>query len=335
MNRSRRCLGAAAFLLLCPFVAGQEPTPFAPPSPAAVLVPPGQVPPPVPGPAGGLVPLQPPPGPFAQPVSPREANAGFLFGLELAIITPHLGGSLAGGALDTTLEPTFLIGYRFLSGRSVQLEYRYFGANGDQTAFLAGDPAPITIHRHVEANIFDLDVRFLQNQWPLLFRSQWELGARVANISTLAYRPSPTFLSLVSNRFQGAGPLIDWRLSWAVFDTGLELFGRSDIAALFGHNQGFSQQNPGAGIPAGPVVHMSDGKVTWNGRFQLGAGYWFDWGRSRLQIAGGYELDAFYINGAGELNPAASGVGSLFGQVKQGGARLVNKGPFLDVEFKY
>src|SRR5262249_51801879 len=144
------------------------------------------------------------------------------------------------------------------------------------------------------------------------------------------------FFSIVSNRFQGAGPLADWRLSWALFDTGLEIFGRSDIAVLFGTNRGYSQQVPSPGIPGTPVSHNATGKVAWNCRWEVGASYWLDWGRSRVQIMAGYEVDGYFFTDSGQLSATYSSTNPfVVTGVTTGNTRLINKGPFLNVEFKY
>src|SRR5262249_42451689 len=331
MNRCRLILTAWAGLAVAALASAQSP--FAPPatlqppvpsSPAErVLVAPPQAP----------VPVDPYRPRLQEPPCPLE---GPLFGLEIDVVRPSLGGYIATGPLNTAVPFNLLLGWQFPSGRAIIFEYMYFGANADRTTLFPNDPAPVVTHRHIEGQVFDLDVRFLEGGWALL-KTQTELGVRFANLSYYAFRPSENFPSLVSNRFKGAGPHLDYKLAVPVFDTGFEFYGRTDFGILFGSNHGFSQVQDPPGV--GPRVdwpHTGGGKIVGTGRFQLGISYWFHMGYSRVTLSGGYQFDGYLFPRAGERVASGGGVLGMFPfSYEPGYVTLANKGPFVRVEVKY
>src|SRR5205807_115375 len=129
--------------------------------------------------------------PVDQPLLPPlpQHPDGPLFGLQLGLSRPSLGGYLATGPLNIAVPFNTLIGWKFPSGRALLFEYMYFGANADRTTQFPLDPAPVVTHRHIEGHVMDFDVRFLEGGWALL-KSQTELGIRVADLSYFAFRPS-------------------------------------------------------------------------------------------------------------------------------------------------
>ncbi|MFL5339566.1 MAG: hypothetical protein ACJ8F7_05300 [Gemmataceae bacterium] len=234
MNRSR-LLAWAALL-----AAAAQPAPFAPPpgnGSSAILLPPSDRP-------EILTPV-----PHDAPPAVRALTQGWVVGTDVALIRPHFRGDIVGGPLDTTVSPGLIVGYEFPSTRAILFEYRYFGASGDSTFHYQNDPAPSNVHRHTEGHLLDFDIRFREDGAALL-RSQWQVGIRAVDISVFGFNPSPNWLSLVSNRFNGAGPHGSYQLAFTLFDTGFELFALGDVGVLYGNNRGFSQvPNP---PPAGP-----------------------------------------------------------------------------------
>lgn len=307
------------------------------------FAPPATLQPPVPASPAERVLVAPPPGaaPVDDPYRPRLQPPpcpleGPLFGLEIDVVRPSLGGYIATGPLNTAVPFNILLGWQFPTGRAIIFEYMYFGANADRTTLFPNDPAPVVTHRHIEGQIFDLDVRFLEGGYALL-KTQTETGIRFANLSYYASRPSQNYPSLVSNRFQGAGPHLDYKIAVPVFETGLEFYGRGDIGILFGTNHGFSQvlSPPGVGPPV-DWSHTGDGKVVGTGRFQLGLSYWFRVGYSRITVSGGYQFDGYIFPGAGERIASGGGPLGLFPfKYEPGYVSLANKGLFLRAELKY
>ena len=324
MNRSR--LLAWAALLAAPVLAAAQPAPFAPPSgngSSAILLPPSDHP----------EILTPAPVPHDAPPAVRALNQGWVFGADIDVIRPHFRGDIVGGPLDTTVSPGIIIGYEFPSTRAILFEYRYFGASGDNTFHYQNDPAPSNVHRHTEGHVLDFDIRFREDGAALL-KSQWEVGIRAVDISVYGFNPSPNWLSLVSNRFNGAGPHLSYQLAFTLFDTGFEVFALGDVGVLYGKNRGFSQvPNPPPDGPRVDLRHDSNNAFAWTLRWEVGASYWFRWGASRVSLAGGYGMDAYDFVRAGQQ--VVTGGGLLPVRYDPGDVRLVNTGPFVRFELRY
>jgi hypothetical protein len=313
--------------------ASVAPAQFVPPATLQTPVPAFQPPPA----AQVLVSPQPCPVVFVQPNQPPPPppNAGILFGFQLGIDRPSLGGYLAGGPLNVEIPLDVMLGYQFPSGRALLFDYRYFGANADRTTQFPGDPGPVVTHRHIEGQDFDFDVRFLEGGWELL-KTQTEIGLMATNISYRAFRPSENYPSLVVNRFEGAGPHLNYKLVVPIYRTGFEFFVLSDGGFLWGRNYGFSQ-NPSPPYIGPRVNYPNNGNTTLlTERLQLAGSYRFNLRYSRVTLTGGYEIDGYLFPNGGEYVGYGGGPLGLFPfRYQPGYVTLANQGPFVRMEVKY
>ena len=334
MKRCRLVLPAIVGLAVAALAPAQSP--FAPPATLQVPVPASAAERVLVAPQPALVPVDDPYQPrlLDRPPAPTTPG-GPLFGLQLAVVRPSLGGYIAAGPLNTAVPLTVMLGWQFPSCRAVIFEYLYFGSNADRTTQFPNDPGPVVTHRHIEGHVVNLDVRFLEGGWEFL-KTQTELGLKAANISYRAERPSTNYPSLVVNRFQGLGPHLDYKVALAVYETGLEFFVRSDTGLLFGKNHGFSQ----APLPPfiGPRVDYPNNgdAIAFTSRLQLGASYWFRMGYSRVAVSGGYEIDGYLFKTGGEFVGFGGGPLGLFPfSFQPAYVTLANKGLFVRMEVKY
>jgi hypothetical protein len=302
-----------------PLVLSAQPIPPPPPPPptggsGAILLPPVAIPIRPDGPARVLIPdvLPPPPA--------------WIFGLDLSLLKSRFRGDWPGGDLQRVVSPEILAGYRFDTGRMLHLDYRFFVDSGS-TLLPAGE-----ISNRVDGHTLDLNFRFLDDPLGTFTRSRWDLGVRGALVffdANTAFSLNPAWVggTRMTHHFIGAGPHADYRIAAGLQEIGLEVFAQSDLALLYGQRtvraMPIAPQPPGSPLPQSDT---SDGFI-FQGKFRFGVDWTLPLRFTQVRVGAGYQIDAWLFPGVGFSSP-----GNLF-NIRQ--TNLVNRGPFVRVEFSY
>lgn len=174
------------------------------------------------------------------------ANLGWLAGLELDAVIPHIrnrlsapvavgGGTndqlhIPGPDLGWTVSPRIELGYRWGQGAGEVIgAYRLLDDGGSQT--VAGGNV---LHTRLSLHVFDLDYANHEYSLGPLWDMKWRVGLRAANM-TIGYRADgPAGAKNVSNFFWGVGPHVGLDLRRRLGSSGLALFGRLEGSAPAG-----------------------------------------------------------------------------------------------------
>jgi hypothetical protein len=216
-------------------------------------------------PAGQVPVIEPKPAPFVDdsPVGPP----GWFGEADLFVVWPHLNTHLRGtpnqgtdtvflttaGSLDTTVSPTFVLGYRLPEQLGeFSLAYRFEVA--EHSGFPTDPLGGTTQRDRLNVNLVDLDWAHdspfaLPEGWGLRFN----VGVRVSTIffdTQRGFNPANAAGQLserASSNFWGAGPEAGCAVARELFVPGLALVGKVTGAHLFGSiHQSFAETTPGA-----------------------------------------------------------------------------------------
>jgi hypothetical protein len=276
---------------------------------------------PVPVAPGGPLTYQPPPpgvpdvppsGPFESgpvPAGPTLGD-GWYIDAEAAILFPTVRGhasppfSVPFQSLNTTISPTFELGYRLPESQGYFIgTYRFLNADGTGTAF-ANDGTQFSVRSHLSVQSFALDYGSVPEAFER-YTFSWRLGARVDALYFDSRATNGVDTLQASNYFFGGGPHARAEVTRSIgMVPGLSVFGRLDGTVLVGHvQQRFHDE------AAGFLVTIRDFRTVPVVQAQLGLSYVPTW-LPGLRISSGYEFEEYFAVGTLGFGPNGSDVTS-------------------------
>jgi hypothetical protein len=298
-------------------------------------------------PAEGSPPIlmpPPPPEPLPLPLAPdlwedrpRYPPPGWIAGIELDLVGPHIKNRLRAevqitpnlidtihvpmAPLDWTGSPRFEVGYRCPNnGGQIWGAYRFLTTEGHATFVDADGDIVGNLKSRLDFNVIDFAYGaglFAPGPYSDL---QWSVGARLAQIYFDSRAADVFQEARTSNHFVGAGPLgaLEW---WRRLELpGLAVFGRLEGSVPLGSiHQSFEEVftlSHGQRIGAATSQRMTQAIPTIS--FDIGLGWTPHWSRySRLSF--GYHFEHWWD----------------LGEVNDSSAELTTQGLFLKGEINY
>lgn len=238
---------------------------------------------PVPSPSTPLA-YQPPPPPPPVPL-PFEAGpvpAGpampdsYIFNAEIAILFPKVQGHATPTyfvpfqGLNTTVSPTFEMGYRLPENRGAFLgTYRFLNAEGTGSVPALGGLPDFAVKSRLSVQSFGLDYASAADEFAPRYTFTWRIGARVDEVYFDSRASNGALTYQASNYFFGGGPHaraeLERRLTYV---PGLSVFGRLDGSVLVGYvQQRYRDESIGA------LITCRDNRTVPTVQAQLGLVY--------------------------------------------------------------
>jgi hypothetical protein len=280
---------------------------------------------------------------IGDPLLDRPGTPGWVADVELGIVSPHVmnrlfetvtrtsGASsvvqLPSAQIDTTVMPRFEFGYQFgQAAGQLLVSYRFL--DGQATNFASAGVVPafgpggVPVTSRLSLNTADLDYGSVEPLTVLGVEMKWRVGVRMLLEFNDSQANNGTLAQTTSNHYLGFGPhaMVDFRRPIA--DTGLSLFGRVEMAMVFGGlDQIYTESLTAGGVVDSGLTHDSNyGQVT---SLAIQAGLtWTPQSHPNFHVTAGYLFEHFW-----DLGTAATGNAAREELDLQGG--------FLRAEWRY
>jgi hypothetical protein len=277
------------------------------------------------------------------PMSDEPAQTVWFTGLEVGIMQPTLVGRHFATAerpadrLDWTLSPRVSVGAELFVEDRWQLAYQFFAAHGPERFVLPATSTSATANSFLfgprfDAHILDLDALVHCSEFQEL-RMQPLIGLRLVYLSTTTASGGLAPARL-RDEFAAVGLHLGLNSSWAIGETGVEIFSGAHATVLVGVELTFNYTLLEDGSSTiqwsiSPDVDRLQDATVLMGHLEAGIRWSGNMWRNKVSFAAGYQCDWF------NLQHALTTIGPI-PTVQSGNDIMIRaNGPFLRCEVKF